>query len=193
LTLVALGLALGLSGAHAAQAAPDLAGRWAIEPGASDEGGRRPEPGGESPRRIGGAPPGAFPEETQPAGALPEGIVSGGQNGANPAAVLKEFGASPEELVFGRDPDGTLTLDDGNTVARLYADGRRFKRANGLLETIVRQKDGALVLESQPSGGGIKVTVAYALDAQDHLIVDATLKPPQGKAMKRRRVYKRVS
>lgn len=190
---MALGLALGLPGAAAAQSPRGLVGRWVIEPGSSDEGGRRPEPGSESPGRIGGAPPGAFPEEIQPAGALPAGIVGGSASGGNPAAVLREFGASPEELTFARDPDGTLTLDDGETVSRLYSDGRRFKRANGLLESSVRLKDGALVLESQPSGGGIKMTVAYALDAQDHLIVDASLKPPQGKATKRRRVYKRAS
>lgn len=164
LGLVALALALGLPEAAAAPSAPDLVGRWVIDAGASDEEGRRVGPPGGA-----GAPSGAFP-----------------------APVLREFAGTPEELLFERDPDGTLTLDDGNSVSRLYADGRRFKRANGLLESTVKLKDGALLVESQPGGGGVKVTVAYSTDAQGHLLVDATLKPPQGKPLQRRRVYKRA-
>ncbi len=191
-TFAAFGLILGLSAAGATASVPDVVGRWVIEPGASDEGGRRPEPGGAAPARIGGTPPGAFPEEVQPAGALPAGGASG-RRGGNPAAAFAEFNSNPEELVFDRDPDGTLTLDAGDGVSRLYLDGRRFKRANGLLETTVRIKEGALVLDSQPSGGGVRVTIAYGLDAQGHLLVDATLKAPQGKPVVKRRVYTRAA
>jgi hypothetical protein len=52
-------------------------------------------------------------------------------------------------------------------------------------------KEGALVLKSQLIGAGIRLTVAYSVDGKGHLLVDASLKPARGKAVQRRRVYKR--
>ncbi len=177
----------------AADAALDLSGRWAIDPNLSgDDGGQPGAMGGRGQGGIGGAPPGAFPEEVLPAGPLPRGQRPGKAPAGDPHAAMREFAASPEVLIFGRDPDGTLTLDDGETLGRLYTDGRRFKRANGLLETKAQLKEGALLVESQPSGGGPRVTVSYSLDAKGRLLVVSTLKPASGKPSERRRVYVRA-
>jgi hypothetical protein len=159
-------LSLVAVGPAAVANGPDLVGSWVLDHALSAEGPPRGGPGALLPSSSSGT-------------------------GPSPAAALAEFVAAPESLEFGRDPDGTLTLDDGERLTRLYTDGRRFKRANGLLETRCRIKDGVLELESRPPGSDLKVSVAYSLDAQRRLLVDATLKPPRGKALRRRRVYNR--
>jgi hypothetical protein len=187
-------------------AIPNLAGRWQLNRELSEDarqkmreamnqgrprsglmGGRRPRGGGA------GAPAGALP---------PEGFGGADRESEGPSQDLLE----PPELLTVTQTEGQVTIEDGQRVLRLYTDGRKSKRENGLVEVRARWKASELVVESKgadlpkagsdsqrsPSNriGAPKSVTVYALDAaKRQLLVTTHLEGPLGESVVVRRVY----
>jgi hypothetical protein len=213
LAAVVWGLALAPASVPAAAPAepakpsiPNLAGRWQLNRELSEDarqkmreamnkgqprsglmGGRRPRGGG-SGRAAGALPPEGF-------------------GGTDPEAdgTSRDLLAPPEQLTVTQT-EGLVTIEDGERVLRLYTDGRKSKRENGLVEVRARWKGSELVVESKGADlpkagsdshqstpkriGAPKSVTVYGLDVtKRQLLVTTHLDVPFGESVVVRRVY----
>jgi len=214
LAVVVWGLALASASVTTAAPAdpakssiPNLAGRWQLNRQLSEDarqkmreamnqgrprsglmGGRRPRGGGS------GGPGGALPPE-----------AFGGGNDREPDETTRDL-LEPPEMLTVTQTEGQVTIEDAEGVVRLYTDGRKSKRENGLVEVRARWKGSELVVESKgadlpkagsgsresPSKriGAPKSVTVYGLDAaKRQLLVTTHLEVPFGESVVVRRVY----
>ena len=184
---------------------PNLAGRWQLNRELSEDarqkmreamnqgrpragviGGRRPRAGG-----SGG-----------PMGAPPDGF--GGADNEPDGAARDPL--EPPAMLTVTQTEGQVTIEDGEGVLRLYTDGRKSKRENGLVEVRARWKGSELVVESKGADlpkagsdsqqgtpkriGAPKSVTVYGLDAaKRQLLVTTHLDVPFGESVVVRRVY----
>jgi len=214
LAVVVWGLALAPASVIAAAPAepakssiPNLAGRWQLNRELSEDAGQKMREARKNQER---------PRSGMPGDRRPRGGGSGGPMGAPPPEGFggtdrESDGAArdllePPAMLTVTQTEGQVTIEDGEGVLRLYTDGRKSKRENGLVEVRARWKGSELVVESKGADlpkagsdsqqsppkriGAPKSVTVYGLDvAKRQLLVTTHLDVPFGESVVVRRVY----
>jgi hypothetical protein len=135
-------------------------------------------------------------------GAPPDGF---GGTDREPDGAARDL-LEPPAMLTVTQTEGQVTIEDGEGVLRLYTDGRKSKRENGLVEVRARWKGSELVVESKEADlpkagsgsqqspskriGAPKSVTVYGLDAaKRQLLVTTHLDVPFGESVVVRRVY----
>lgn len=213
LAAVVWGLALAPASVPAAAPAepakpsiPNLAGRWQLNRELSEDARQKMREAMNQGRPRSGMPGGRRPRGGSsggPAGALPPEGFGGADR--EPDGTSRDLLEPPEQLNVTQT-EGQVTIEDGEGVLRLYTDGRKSKRENGLVEVRARWKGSELVVESKGADlpkagrgseqsppkriGAPKSVTVYGLDAaKRQLLVTTHLDVPFGESVVVRRVY----
>jgi hypothetical protein len=122
-----------------------------------------------------------------------------------PGGTMRDL-LEPPAMLTVTQTEGLVTIEDGEGVLRLYTDGRKSKRENGLVEVRARWKGAELVVESKGADppkagsgsqqspptrvGAPKSVTVYGLDAaKRQLLVTTHLDVAFGESVVVRRVY----
>jgi len=182
--------------------APNLAGRWKLNPERSDDAGKKmreakdgdrrgkgglggigplgPGPRGGGP--MGGGPVGGRPVGGRPPGARPRPGSPADGDAAGPAELMNP----PPALVITQQ-GGEVTLDGGGDhLLRVRPDGRKVKRDGGAVEMRARWKDGELVLETEREDGPRMVTTYRVTSDRQELHVTSHVEGPLDDVVVRR-------
>jgi hypothetical protein len=182
-------------------AAPNLVGRWKLNPERSDDVAKKMQEAKDAERRGKGGLGGIGPLGPGPRGGGPMG---GGPMGARPMggrpaagkvadqATPAELTSTPPTLVITQQA-GEVTLDGGDdNLLRVRPDGRKVKRAGGAVEMKARWKDDELVLETEREEGPRVVTTYRVTSDRQELHVTSRAEGPLDEVVIRR-VYDAAS
>jgi hypothetical protein len=109
--------------------------------------------------------------------------------------TVQELVQPAERLTITQTPDQVTFTDSDGRIRHYAANGRKEKHQmlSGVVETKTTWKDGQLVMESQPEGGGAKVVQTYSLDPKTRQLIVTTAMEGSGRSMPPiRRVYDNV-
>ena len=186
---------------------PDLAGRWKLNAGASDDARQkmreeRDKRGDRGRMGSGGAPmgpPGSGESEGSAGPHGPGGPGGGGPGGGGrpggrePGDTMRAVFEPPEELSITQTPAEVA-------VEALYGDlrvfrpnGKKSKAENGTVERVAEWKAGTLVVETK-NRLGQKIRETWSLaDAGKRLTIDVKIDAPVGPGLSLVRVYDRLA
>ena len=169
--------------------AQNLAGKWTLNKGQSEDArAKMREAGGGGHRGGGGGGRGGF-------GGGRGGRWGGGQGrpggGTRPdgeaAGAMHGFFEPPETLSIARNGD-EIAVNDGERIVILHPDGRKTKTDDGKTEMIAQWRGAELVVESRTERAKI-TTVYMAVPDKRQLDVTSRFEGSRGEPITARRVY----